>query len=295
MNKYLKVTTFTQKDDIENYDEIVTSLKLIGFSYYHTYNNIPFFVKYTVCKSIGDLINLYQIKCLLRQNKIPYQKKEVLEVSDEIKQIKDLKYYSYVTCNNELRNLKQLYLETNDPIYIEKQNEIVIKKAQADYLRANHVFVYSKQYYMLPEPALIYQNMILSLAKSGEEFAHNKNELLSTSSIIICIMYGIKIVSKGYGCVYCNNKYQLLNVSGRMLEWIDGKLRPNLEYRQVGLNRQLPKNHKWATPQDYLNYLDSYYNKLSRVTGQKYPKCKFIVNYFGDIQFSVPQLLLHFY
>jgi hypothetical protein len=103
--------------------------------------------------------------------------------------------------------LKNLYLKTNDPIYIKKQNEIVIKKAQADYLRANHVFVYSKQYYMLPESALLYQNMILALAKSGEKLAHNKDELLSTSSIIICIMYCIKVVSKGYGCVYCNNKY----------------------------------------------------------------------------------------
>jgi hypothetical protein len=63
----------------------------------------------------------------------------------------------------------------------------------------------------------------------------------------------------------------------------------------VGLNQQLPKDHIWATPQDYLNYLDDYYNKLSKVTGERYPKCKFIVNDLGIIQFSVPQLLLYFY
>lgn len=295
MNIYLKVTTFTEKDDIENYDEVEKSLNILGFYYYHTYQNIPFFVKYTVCKSIGDLINLYQIKCLLRQNKIPYQKKETIEVDEEIKQISNLRQYSYITCNRELRKLRTLYRQTNDSIYIQKQNEIVLKKAQADYLRANHVFIYSKQYYMLPESAILYQDMILSLAKSGEIFAHNKDELLSTSSIIICIMYCIKVVSKGYGCVYCNNKYQLLNVTGRMLEWKNGKLKPNLEYRQVGLTQHLPEDHNWATISDYLNYLDSYYIRLQKVTGQKYPKSKFIVNYLGNIQFQVPQLLLYFY
>jgi hypothetical protein len=62
----MKNLIFIEKDDLENYKEIDLQLKNLGFTYVYNYKNIPFYSKYTVCKSLGDLINLYNIKYLLR-------------------------------------------------------------------------------------------------------------------------------------------------------------------------------------------------------------------------------------
>lgn len=291
----MKNLTFLQRDDIENYEEVDSALYALGFSFLYNYNNIPFYSKYTICKSIGDLISFYKIRCLLRQNKIPYQQKECIEVDDELKKIDNYQHYSYKYCNRELKRLKKLYYDTKDPIYITQQNEIALKKAQVDYLRANHMFIHTKQYHMLPQSAIIYQNMMLKLAKSGDTVNLTSDNQLSTSSIILCIQVCIRVVRNGYGSVIWNRKYQLLNTTGRMLEWINGNLRPNINYKQVGLNRQLPTDHQWATPADFCNYIDSYYKKLSLITGDCYPKCRFTVSSYGDIQFKVPSLILTFY
>lgn len=291
----MKNLTFIQTDDLENYKEINQYLSNIGYQFSHNYKNIPFYSKYTICKSIGDLINLYNINYLLRQNKIPYRKKAYIEVDKELKQISDYKQYSYVTCNKELKRLRNLYFKTQDPIYILKQNEICIKKAQVDYLRANHVFLYTKQYYMLPESAIVYQNMIYKLAKSGDVLKLTKNYQLSTSSIIIILQYCIHAVKNGHAYVSSSKEYQYLNTTGRLLEWINGKLKPNKFYRQLGLCRNLPEDHKWATPNDYCIYIDSYYNKLSNITGETYLKTQFIINKLGEVQFKVPKLILRFF
>lgn len=291
----MKNLTFLQRDDIENYEEVDTILQSLGFHFLYNYNNIPFYSKYTMCKSIGDLIHLYQIKCLLRQNKIPYQQKECIEVDDELKKIDNYQHYSYRYCNRELKRLKKLYYDTKDPIYIEQQNEIAIKKAQVDYLRANHMFIHTKWYHMLPQSAIVYKNMMLRLAKSGDVLNMTTDNQLSTSSSVLCIEVFIYVVRNGYGRVDFTHTYQLLNTTGRMLEWINGKLKPNIKYRQVGLNRQLPIDHIWATPTDYCTYLDKYYHRLSQITGERYPRCKFIVNSYGEIQFKVPSLILSFY
>lgn len=292
----MKNLTFIEKDDLENYIEIDLQLKKLGFTYTYNYKNIPFYSKYTICKSIGDLINLYNIKYLLRQNKIPYKKKEYIEVDDEILQIQNYKQYSYVTCNKELKRLRSLYNKTKDPIYIKQQNEVCIKKAQVDYLRANHKFTHAKQYYMLPESAIIYQNMIFALARSGDVLDLTSHNQLSTSSLVMCISYCRSIVSKGVGSVQWNKKYSLLNTTGRMLEWKSNRLRPNLQYRQSALTRLTSdKAHQWASINDYCNYLDSFYVSLSKITGQRYPKTTFIINACGEVQFKVPSLILSIY
>lgn len=292
----MKNLTFIEKDDLENYVEIDLQLKKLGFTYTYNYKNIPFYSKYTICKSIGDLINLYNIKYLLRQNKIPYKKKEYIEVDDEILQIQNYKQYSYVTCNKELKRLRSLYNKTKDPIYIKQQNEVCIKKAQVDYLRANHKFTHAKQYYMLPESAIIYQNMIFALARSGDVLDLTSHNQLSTSSLVMCISYCRSIVSKGVGSVQWNKKYSLLNTTGRMLEWKSNRLRPNLQYRQSALTRLTSdKEHWWASIDDYCNYLDSFYVSLSKITGQRYPKTTFIINACGEVQFKVPSLILSIY
>lgn len=292
----MKNLTFIEKDDLENYVEIDLQLKKLGFTYTYNYKNIPFYSKYTICKSIGDLINLYNIKYLLRQNKIPYKKKEYIEVDDEILQIQNYKQYSYVTCNKELKRLRSLYNKTKDPIYIKQQNEVCIKKAQVDYLRANHKLTHAKQYYMLPESAIIYQNMIFALARSGDVLDLTSHNQLSTSSLVMCISYCRSTVSKGIGCVQWNKKYSLLNTTGRMLEWKSNRLRPNLQYRQSALTRLTSdKEHWWASIDDYCNYLDSFYVSLSKITGQRYPKTTFIINACGEVQFKVPSLILSIY
>lgn len=292
----MKNLTFIEKDDLENYVEIDLQLKKLGFTYTYNYKNIPFYSKYTICKSIGDLINLYNIKYLLRQNKIPYKKKEYIEVDDEILQIQNYKQYSYVTCNKELKRLRSLYNKTKDPIYIKQQNEVCIKKAQVDYLRANHKLTHAKQYYMLPESAIIYQNMIFALARSGDVLDLTSHNQLSTSSLVMCISYCRSIVSKGVGSVQWNKKYSLLNTTGRMLEWKSNRLRPNLQYRQSALTRLTSgKAHQWASIDDYCNYLDSFYVSLSKITGQRYPKTTFIINACGEVQFKVPSLILSIY
>lgn len=292
----MKNLTFIEKDDLENYVEIDLQLKKLGFTYTYNYKNIPFYSKYTICKSIGDLINLYNIKYLLRQNKIPYKKKEYIEVDDDILQIQNYKQYSYVTCNKELKRLRSLYNKTKDPIYIKQQNEVCIKKAQVDYLRANHKLTHAKQYYMLPESAIIYQNMIFALARSGDVLDLTSHNQLSTSSLVMCISYCRSIVSKGVGSVQWNKKYSLLNTTGRMLEWKSNRLRPNLQYRQSALTRLTSdKEHWWASIDDYCNYLDSFYVSLSKITGQRYPKTTFIINACGEVQFKVPSLILSIY
>lgn len=292
----MKNLTFIEKDDLENYVEIDLQLKKLGFTYTYNYKNIPFYSKYTICKSIGDLINLYNIKYLLRQNKIPYKKKEYIEVDDEILQIQNYKQYSYVTCNKELKRLRSLYNKTKDPIYIKQQNEVCIKKAQVDYLRANHKLTHAKQYYMLPESAIIYQNMIFALARSGDVLDLTSHNQLSTSSLVMCISYCRSIVSKGMGSVQWNKKYSLLNTTGRMLEWKSNRLRPNLQYRQSALTRLTSdKAHQWASIDDYCNYLDSFYVSLSKITGQRYPKTTFIINACVEVQFKVPSLILSIY
>lgn len=286
---------YIQKDDLENYDEINNKLNLLGFHYLYSYKNIPFYSKYTICKSIGDLINLYQIKYLLRQNTIPYKKKECIEVSDNIKQIRDYKNYSYVVCNKELKRLKNLYIKTKDPIYIQQQNEICIKKAQADYLRANHCFIHTKQYHMLPESAIIYQDMMLKLAKGGEKLSIIGDNQLSTSSFIMCIKYYIHIVYNGYGRLDYIKKKQLLNTTGRMLIWINNKLRPHKSYRQNIINKHKPEGLQWASVSDYCDYLNTQLLKLSQVTGDSYPKCSYIINDLRQVQFKVPSFVLTFY
>lgn len=292
----MKNLTFIEKDDLENYVEIDLQLKSLGFTYTYNYKNIPFYSKYTICKSIGDLINLYNIKYLLRQNKIPYKKKEYIEVDDEILQIQNYKQYSYVTCNKELKRLRSLYNKTKDPIYIKQQNEVCIKKAQVDYLRANHKLTHAKQYYMLPESAIIYQNMIFALARSGDVLDLTSHGQLSTSSLVMCISYCKSIVSKGMGYVQWNKKYSLLNTTGRMLEWKSNRLHPNLQYRQSALTRLISDNeHQWASICDYCNYLDSFYMSLSKITGKRYPKASFIINACGEVQFKVPSLILSIY
>lgn len=287
--------TYIQADDLDNYLEINNELNSLGFHFSHNYKNIPFYSKYTICKSIGDLINLYNIKYLLRQNKIPYRKKEYIEVDDEIKQIKDYKQYSYVYCNKELKKFKQLYNKTQDPIYISKQNEICIKKAQVDYLRANHNFIDTKQYYMLPEAAVTYQNMILKLAKSGEQLSIIGNNQLSTSSFVMCIYYYIHVVRNGYGRLDYIKKRQLLNTTGRMLIWVNNKLRPHSIYRQNIINKDKPEALQWASITDYCTYLDEHLLMLSKVTGDRYPKCTYILNNLNQIQFKVPSFVLTFY
>lgn len=291
----MKNLTFIQKDDLENYEEINNYLNNIGYKFSHNYKNIPFYSKYTICKSIGDLINLYNINYLLRQNKIPYRKKEYIEVDEEIRQIKNYKQYSYVYCNKELKRLKSLYNKTQNPNYIEQQNEICVKKAQVDYLRANHNFVDTKQYYMLPEAAITYQNTILKLAQSGEQLSITGNSELSTSSYIICICYYISIVRRGYGRVDWTRKRQLLNTTGWMLEWINNKLKPCSKYKQNIINKPKPDDRNWASIEDYCNYIDNYLFKLSKVTGDKYPKCSYIVNSLNQVQFKVPSFVLTFY
>jgi hypothetical protein len=62
----MKNLTFIQKEDLENYEEIDSYLNDIGYQFSHNYKNIPFYSKYTICKSIGDLINLYSIDYLVR-------------------------------------------------------------------------------------------------------------------------------------------------------------------------------------------------------------------------------------
>lgn len=286
---------YIQKDDLDNYDEINNNLNLLGFYFSHFYKNIPFYSKYTICKSIGDLINLYQIKYLLRQNKIPYKNKKHVDVDDSIKQISDYKNYSYVICNKELKRLKNLYTKTQDPIYIQQQNEICIKKAQVDYLRADHNFIHTKQYYMLPEAALTYQNMILKLAKSEEQLSIVGNNQLSTSSFIMCIYYYIHVVRNGYGRLDYIKKRQLLNTTGRMLIWINNKLHPHPIYRQNIINKDKPEDLQWASITDYCTYLDEHLLKLSKVTGDRYPKCTYILNDLNQVQFKVPSFVLTFY
>ena len=148
---------------------------------------------------------------------------------------------------------------------------------------------------MLPEAAITYQNTILRLAQSGEQLSITGNSELSTSSYIICISYYISIVRRGYGRVDWTRKRQLLNTTGWMLEWINNKLKPCGKYKQNIINKPKPDDRNWASIEDYCNYIDNYLFKLSKVTGDKYPKCSYIVNSLNQVQFKVPSFVLTFY
>jgi hypothetical protein len=52
---------------------------------------------------------------------------------------------------------------------------------------------------MLPESAIVYQDMMLKLAKGDEKLSIIGDNQLSTSSFIMCIKYYMYVVYNGYG------------------------------------------------------------------------------------------------
>ncbi len=272
--KNFKVDTKLKKDEINNFDEIKSKLELLGYSLSHYYQSIPMFTKGTYCKSLGDLINIYNIPFSPRQNNIKYGNK--LHIISDTKVTFHSKYD-----REKFRQLKELYnsyKENKDESIVKTQLEIVNEMAQVLYNKQAPILNKASLFYALPKAANHYFNTLFSLSKKGDQLCLFRNYQLSTSTLVACILLFIKFVSKGYGGVYYTNKYCLLNNYGR---YLTKTLRPS------------DSKENNATVKQYLSYLDSFYDRLSNVTGDKYPKCKFIINEFGQLFYKVPSLIYY--
>lgn len=281
-----KIDTFLEAEEINNYEEIKSKLKSLGYTFSHLYNNIPMFVKNTICKSLGDLINEYNISFDPRQNKIPYKERNHLLPDPKLIGYKKYDRDKY----KELKELFKIYKETKDPEILKKQISICKEMAQVVYNTQAPIIYKASQFYMLPEAAHCYFETIVQLGKKGDQLALTSNYAISTSSVIACILFLMRNVLNGYGGVYHNGKFQLLNLYGRALT---KNLKPIIGKTHRYLSYKREEDEDLASVKDYLNYLDSYYEKLSRVTGDKYPKCKYIINEFGQLIFKVPSLIYY--
>lgn len=280
-----EIDTFLLSDEIDNYEEIKSVLQSKGYYQTHYFNEIPMFTKNTECKSLGDLINLYKIKFNPRQNKIPYTSKPHIPIKE------NLNYYRKYD-KDKHKELKELYLSyKGEPDILNKQIEICEEMAHMVYMKQNPIVKRANTYYMLPEAAIHYFKTLISLGKKDDQLAITSNYQLSTSSIVVCILSFMRLVSRGNGGVYWNKKYQLLNRHGRAL--LRDSLKPTDKAKQCHLAIYNEVDPTLASVKDYLKYLDSYYEKLSKVTGDIYPKCSYVISEFGQVFFKVPALVYY--
>ena len=293
---HFKVDQFLQKEEIDNYNEIEKELNKIGFYFSHFYNNIPFFIKNTICKSLGDLINIYKLKFSPRQNFIKHKQHNKIDLIDYNLSNREMLRYTQSISKKELYALEKEYLDSKDESLLQKQIEICTKKAHIEFKLSGGIIKHAYQDFMLPEAAHIYHKTICELSKPGDQLAIIDDYELSTSSIVVYITQALLNVSSGYGGIYWNNHFQVLNIKGRAL-LVGKRIKPYLKLHQGYLSSQkeynIPEGYKLATIKDYLNYLNSYYDKLSKITGDKYPKCTFKIDDLGNIYFKVPSLIYY--